>query len=253
LKPRNAQPQGSKGRAFRGLFVVFVLSFLNLLGISLTVTALGGLGEWSRWQFVGLFGAIETASGLASVILPNIWRLPVAELETDSGTQVKLAASTMLIPHWGGLARTLAGGLLLGAAGWVEGAGVQTLLLVPFLILLAVSTLCLSALVARAGVARPDIDVVQVVLRWGGKERDLQPLSIGASVLQVLMGMLTIPAVKLLPPSVVFQPELAPSPEAFAITAAITAGLAGLIYVLWNPHIEWQAPPPQQQEAEKNA
>src|SRR5688500_3351871 len=118
MKPRNAQPQGSKGRAFRGLFVVFLLSFVNLVGISLTVTAIGGLGEWGRWQFAGLFGAVEAASGLASVILPNIWRLPVAELQTDSKTRVKLAASTMLIPHWGGLARTLAGGVLLAGAAW---------------------------------------------------------------------------------------------------------------------------------------
>jgi hypothetical protein len=253
LKPRNAQPEASKGRAFRGLFVVFALSFLNLVGISLTVAAIGGLGEWGRWQFVGLFGAIEAASGLASVFLPNIWRLPVAELQTDPKTRVKLAASAILLPHWGGLARTIAGGLLMAAAAWTEGVGAATLLLLPLLLMWAIIVLAFSAIVARLGVARPDFDVLQVVLRWGGKERELQPISIGASVLQVLMGMVTIPAVKLMPPSMLFQPELAPSYEMFAITAAIAALSSVVTFVLWNPRIDWQAPPAQQREAEKHA
>jgi hypothetical protein len=253
VRPRNAHPDGSKGRAFRGLIVVFFISFINLVGISLTVTALGGLGEWGRWQFIGLFGAIEAASGLASVILPNIWRLPVAEQQTDPGTRVKLAASTILIPHWGGLARTLAGGLLLAGAAYVEGVGAGTVLVVPLLVMLAASLICLSAIVARPGVARPDLDVVQVVLRWGGKEHELQPISMGASVLQVLLGMMTIPAVKLLSPDVLFQPELAPSTAAFALTAAVTALLVALTFALWNPRIDWQAPAGQQREAEKHA
>jgi hypothetical protein len=36
------------GRAFRGLFLTFLLSFVNLVGIIFTLTALGGLAPWSR-------------------------------------------------------------------------------------------------------------------------------------------------------------------------------------------------------------
>ena len=96
-------------RAFRGLALVFVLSFVNLVGVIFTAAALGGVEPWTGWQFVGAFGVIEAASGLANVISPNIWRLPVAELQTNERTDVKLAASALLLPHWGGLARFGAG------------------------------------------------------------------------------------------------------------------------------------------------
>src|SRR5687767_9728842 len=115
--------EGVKSRAFRGLVAVFLLSFLNLAGLLLTVTALGGLGEWSSWQIAGLFGVIEAAGGLANIIVPNIWRLPVAELQTSSRTPVRLAASTILIPHWAGAARSLAGLLLMAVAAWEQGIG----------------------------------------------------------------------------------------------------------------------------------
>jgi hypothetical protein len=36
-------------RAFRGLVLVFLLSFFNLVGLIVTATALGGLAPWSRW------------------------------------------------------------------------------------------------------------------------------------------------------------------------------------------------------------
>ena len=78
-------------RAFRGLFLTFTLSFVNLVGIIFTLSALGGLAPWSPWQFVGAFGVLEAASGLANVISPNIWRLPVAQVETSRRTDVELA------------------------------------------------------------------------------------------------------------------------------------------------------------------
>ena len=52
------------GRAFRGLALVFLLSFVNLVGVIFTAAALGGVEPWTRWQFVGAFGVIEAASGL---------------------------------------------------------------------------------------------------------------------------------------------------------------------------------------------
>jgi hypothetical protein len=119
------------GRAFRGLLLTFLLSFINLTGIVFTLTALGGLAPWSRWQFVGAFGVLETASGLANVVTPNIWRLPIAELQTSARTEVKLAWSAWLLPHWGGLARCAAGLILLAVAAWREGLSGLTPTAVP--------------------------------------------------------------------------------------------------------------------------
>jgi hypothetical protein len=252
--PRNPAPDArGSGRAFRGLALVFVLSFVNLLGVGFTVTALGGLAPWSRWQFVGVFGVIEAASGLANVLSPNIARLPVAELQTSRRTDVRLAASALLLPHWGGLARCFAGLVCVAIAGWQEGVGVASLALVPLLLALAWTVLAIAALVARAGVARPDLDVVQLVVRRGGRERELSPLSIGASVFQFLIGIATIPAVKLLAPSVLYRPELGPSPEALLVVLALSAALGALVYLSWSGRVASDAPAEQQREAEKHA
>lgn len=246
------RPQNGRGRAFRGLAIVFTLSFVNLIGVIVTVTALGGLAPWTRWQFIGLFGALEAASGLANVISPNIWRLPVAELETSRRTDVKLAASTLLLPHWGGLARTAAGVVCLAIAAWHDGLGPASAALVPFLLGLAAVILGISAVLAWGGVARPDVDVLQFVVRWGRRERELPPISIGASVLQFLLAIATIPAVKLLPPSALYQPELGPSTGALAATLAVAALLMAVVYVLWSGRIELRASAEQQREAEEH-
>ncbi len=129
------------GRAFRGLLFVFLLSFFNLVGLIVTAIALGGLAPWSRWQFIGAFGIFEAASGLVNIISPNVWRLPVAELTTSGRTDVKLAGSTLLLPHWGGLARSAAGLVCIAAAVWQEGLGVASAGLVPFVVALAWSML----------------------------------------------------------------------------------------------------------------
>jgi len=255
LNQRSSDTQGThrSGRAFRGLVLVFLLSFLNLVGLVLTVTALGGTAPWTRWQFIGAFGAIEAASGLANVISPNIWRLPIAELETTDRTSVKLARSTLLLPHWGGLARCGAGLVCLAVAAAHDGLGPATAALVPLVLALAWCILALSAALARAGVARPDLDVVQFVVRWGKREKELAPISLGASVLQFLLSIATIPAAKLLPPSVLYQPELGPSWEGLLVALALSGVLAVLVYVLWSGRLELDAPPEQQREAEENA
>ena len=219
----------------------------------MTAAALGGLAPWTRWQFIGLFGVVEVASGLANVISPNIWRLPVAELETSKRTDVRLAASAMLLPHWGGLARAAAGFVCVALAAWQEGVGPATAALVPFVLALAWSILAISAVIAWAGVARPDLDVVQFVVRWGRREKEAPPISIGASVLQFLLSIVTIPAVKLLPPSVLYQPEIGPSPEALLVALAMSVGLVVPVYFLWSGRIEVRAPAEQQREAEEQA
>jgi hypothetical protein len=230
-----------------------VLSFLNLIGVILTMTALGGLAPWSRWQFIGAFGVIEAASGLANVISPNIWRLPIAELETSERTDVKLAGSALLLPHWGGLARSAAGVVCLAVAAWQEGLGPASAALVPFVLALAWVILALSAVLARAGLARPDLDVVQLVVRWGRREKEIAPISIGAAAFQFLLSIITIPTAKLLAPSVLYQPELGPSWGALLLALALSAALAVLVYVLWSGRIELDAPAEQQREAEKHA
>jgi hypothetical protein len=240
-------------RAFRGLLLVFVLSFVNLIGLILTTTALGGLAPWSRWEFIGVFGVIEAASGLANVISPNIWRLPAAELQTSERTDVKLGASALLLPHWGGLARCAAGVVCLAIAAWQAGLGPASAALVPFVLALACSILAISALLARFGVARPDVDVVQLVVRWGRREKESRPISISAAVFQFLLAVLTIPAVKLLPRSALYQPQLGPSLDALLIALAVSVVLLAAVRLAWAGRIELTAPPEQQREAEEHA
>ena len=244
---------GGRRRAFRGLVLVFLLSFFNLVGLILTAAALGGVAPWSRWQFVGAFGVLEAASGLANVISPNIWRLPVAELTTSDRTDVKIAASTLLLPHWGGLARFAAGVVCVAAAAWQEGLGLASAGLPPLVLALAWSILAISAVLARAGVARPDLDVFQLVVRWGGRESELHPISISAVVLQFVLTIITLPAVKLLSPSTLYQPEPGPSLRALLVTLALSAALLALVSLLWSGRIERAAPGEQQREAEENA
>jgi hypothetical protein len=243
----------SSARAFRGLTLVFFLSFLNLAGVILTVTALGGLAPWSAAQFIGAFGVIEVASGLANVLTPNLWRLPVSELETSKRTDVELAWSAVALPHWGALARCAAGVVFIGIAASQEGLGSVSVLLVPLVLALAWSILAFSAVLARLGVARPDLDVVQLVVRWGGREKESRPLSIVAAVFQFILSVATIPIVKLLPPSVLYQPDVGSSAGALLGALVLSGVSAALVYFSWSGRIDWKAPREQQREAEEQA
>ena len=159
----------------------------------------------------------------------------------------------MLIPHWGGLARFAAGVVCIGLAAWKVGLGPASLALVPLVLALAWSILALSAAVARAGVARPELDVIQLVIRWRRREQELKPISIGASTLQFLITVVTLPAVKVLEPSVLYQPELAPSREALLVVLAVAAVLLVLVPLLWAGRMDVRAPREQQREAEEHA
>lgn len=249
----NSDAKDGSGRAFRGLFLTFLLSFINLTGIFVTLTALGGLAPWSRWQFVGAFGVLEAASGLANVVTPNIWRLPVAELQTSERTEVKLAWSALLLPHWGGLARCAAGLVLLAVAAWREGLGPASATLLPFVLALAWWIAAISAILARVALTRPDIDVVQLVVRWRGREKEVPPISLSAAVLQFVLSIATVPVAKLLPPSVMYQPELGPSSNALLPALGASVVLGALVYLLWSGRIEMDAPAEQQREAEEHA
>jgi ABC-type multidrug transport system fused ATPase/permease subunit len=244
---------GGSSRAFRGLILVFFLSFLNLLGVVLTAAVLGGLAPWTGAQFIGVFGVIEVASGLANVWTPNLWHLPVAEFETSTRTNVKLAWSALALPHWGGLARCAAGVVCLGFAAYEEGLAPASILVAPLVLALAWSILAISAVLARLGVARPDLDVFQLVVRWGKRENESRRISIVAAVFQFVLSIVTIPIVKLLPPSALYQPELGPSRAALLVALALAAMLVPLVFFSWSGRIDWKAPREQQREAEEHA
>jgi hypothetical protein len=243
----------SRGRAFRGLALTFVLSFVNLFGVIVTLTAIGGLAPWSRWQFAGFFGLVEAASGLANVLSPNLWRLPVAALDTDERRQTKLAASTILIPHWAALARCAAGSVLIGVAAWHEGLSPASVAVLLVIAALAWLILVISAAVARVAIVRPEVDVVQFAVRWRGRNRELRPVSITASMLQFLLSIATVPAAALLDPSSFYQPEFAPSRWAVLTLLTVSVALTASAYFLWSGRLARRAPAEQQKEAEDHA
>jgi hypothetical protein len=242
-----------QSRAFRGLFLVFVLTFINFAGIGLTLMMIGGLEPWSGWQFLGLFGVIETSAGLSNILAPNIWHLPVAEMETSKRTPVRLAASVMLIPHWGGGARAAAGAVMIGVSGFHEGWGLESLLLLPLILALLVLFLGISAAIGRAGVAHPETDIIQFVVRWRGQEKELEPLSLSASVQQFVLGVLALPAVEILSPGVLFGAAIRPSIELLGIALLLALLSVMATALLWAGRLQWKAPREQQQEAEANA
>jgi hypothetical protein len=59
--------------------------------------------------------------------------------------------------------------------------------------------------------------------------------------------------VKLLPPSVLYQPEIGPAANALLIALAVSVGLLALVYLLWSGRIELTAPAEQQREAEEQS
>lgn len=241
-------------RAVRGLLLGFVLSFVNLLGAFLTIAALGGLGAWSGWQFIGLFALLEVGTGIAFIVGPNIWHLPIAQANTSERTDVRLAASTIFIPHWAASAKAAAGAGLLVAAALHEGIGPVSLGVLVLIVLVVACCVGLSLVIARLGVARPDLDVLHIIVKRPGRDDIALPgISIGASVVQMLINIGAYPAVKLLPPSSFYQPEIGPSPALLLWSLAATAVLVAAGYAAWRGRITWRAPHEQQREAEEFA
>jgi len=233
-----------------GLVVTLVLSFVNLIGAFVALSLLGGIEPWTNRQFVGLFGLIELSMGLAYLFAPNAWRLPVAEANTPR-TDIRLAASTVLIPHWIALAKALGGAVMLAYAA-IEGIGPATLGLPLAVFFIAIAFLALSVAVARLGVARPDLDVFFVTVRRpGGKEHELPGFTITGMSMQLLSNFGVFPAVELLKPSALYQPELGPSPELLLATGAAAALLCAIAWFSWRGRITMRAPREQEREAER--
>jgi hypothetical protein len=232
----------------------FVLSFINLAGAFLTIAALGGLGAWSDWQFIGFFAAVEVATGIAFVIGPNIWHLPVAQGDLGDRTRIQLAASTILIPHWAAVAKAVGGLVLLVTAMWKEGAGPATLGLLPFMLAIVAAVLGVSLLAARWGVARPDLDVYTFVIRRPKRpEHTLPGISLSASVVQLLTNLGAFPLVKVMAPGSFYRPEMGPSPGVLAFCLVIGLPLLAVGLIAWQGRIRWHAPRAQQRDAEKVA
>jgi hypothetical protein len=237
----------------RGLALGLALSLLNLAGAFLMLVSLGGLGEWTGAQFIGFFGLLEFATGLLFIVGPNIWRLPVAEAKLEDRTEVHLAASTVLIPHWAGGVKCIAGAAFIIYAAASQGLGPAAAGLPLVVIMLAAIAFGISLVAGRIGASRPDIDVFQLTLRRPQHEdRVLPPISIGASFVQFLLSIVTFPAIKLLSPDVLYDPEMGPSLQFLAwVTAAGLAALAAGLGAWWG-RLSWRAPAPQQQEAEQS-
>jgi hypothetical protein len=62
---------------FKQLAIGITLTVINLTGVLLTLAAIGGRGEWTIWQFLGLFGLLEWSTGIAIILGPNAWQLPI--------------------------------------------------------------------------------------------------------------------------------------------------------------------------------
>jgi hypothetical protein len=251
---RNNDDASVARRAFRGLVLPLSLSFINFAGLLLSALSLNALGDWTTWQFAAMFGILEASQGLASILQPNIWHLPVVELETDARTRTKLAVSTIFLPHWGGAARAAGGASLVVASAVHHGnTDVSAALLVPEVLLLAALWVNATMLVARLGVRWAETDVVQLLVKWRGKTHELRPLSIGASLLQFFLGTMTLPTANLVNPSVLFDPGLRLQVMTLLITLMLTIAATALSAIVWQGRFAVQAPRQQQREIEQNA
>lgn len=240
--------------AFRGLFLGLSISVMNLIGMFLTLVVLGGLGDWTAMQFTGAFGVFEIATAFAFMFCPNIWRLPVAEAETKQGTEIQLAASVAFIPHWAGGAKAIAGTGMLIAAMVTEGVSPASIGLVPLAFATGVFVIAVSAIVARWGVARPDLDVVKIIVRRPRhKDRELPGISLSASLVQIVLGAITLPIVKVLPASTLYQPQIAPSMQFLVgmVVASVVSVLGALL--VWRGRLAGRAGREQQRKAEEPA
>ena len=90
-------------------------------------------------------------------------------------------------------------------------------------------------------------------MRWRGRVNEIAPISLSAAVFQFVLSIVTIPAAKLLRPSVLYRPELGPSLDALLVALGASAVLGGVVYLLWSGRIELSAPAEQQREAEEHA
>jgi ABC-type uncharacterized transport system permease subunit len=234
LAPTRAAAAGAtvRGQAPRKAAAVFILAFVTLAGLLLTLQGITGFGEWTAWQFAGLFGLLELGAGIGNIVAPNFWRLPVTH-GWPGRRGARIARQEVLEPHGSALGRIAAGAAILAAAAGHEGVAAGTVLVLPLALCLGLMVLALSALVARVAIARPDVDVVQIVLRRKGRQVEVPPLSLGASLLQLALTVVAIPLVRLMPASALYSGSLEPAPEALGgavVTSLLLSTAAALAW-----------------------
>lgn len=241
-------------RAFRGLALGLSLSAINLAGAAVALWSFGGFSGWSQAQFIGLFGVLEIATGAVSIFGPNIWRLPVAQAQTSPRTDVRLALSTILIPHLAASAKLIAGLAMVVYALAEEGASPASAGLVALSGLLAIAISAGTLALARIGVEWPTVDVWSLTIhRAGHEDLPLPAFSLTSLLALFLINIGIFPAVKLLPPGVLYQPEMAPSAAVLAWTGAIAVALVAGALAAWHGRLSLRAPREQQREAEAAA
>lgn len=220
-------------RFLRGLVLGLTLSFVNLAGAFLTITALGGLGEWTRAQFVGLFGLIELGMGLAFLFAPNAWQLPVLAAKPDRRGPV-LTWERLRKVHWAGGVKAGAGAGFIAFAAYFEGVDGTAVLLPVAVVALGVAAVAASLLFARLGAARPEFDVIGLVVRRPGRrDAALPEISISASFVQLVLNCLAFPAVKLVEPGILYRPGLGPAGDALLTLLVVAAALSVLAAGAW--------------------
>jgi hypothetical protein len=220
----------------RGLVLTFAVSFLNLVGLTLALTVLDARGDWESARFLGLFGLLEAGWGLAALLAPNFWRLPVVVSPYRDEEPQEISRRTVLRPHWAALGKLAAGVFLIGYAAAREGVSPESLGIVPLVLAIAVWVLAVSALLARAGTARPDLDVVQIVFHRAGKPYPLVPVSLGAAIFQAFLSLWTVLALAL-PAQSLFQPEFAPTGALLGASVAVALVFGAAAALAWKPYL----------------
>jgi hypothetical protein len=239
-------------RIFRGLALGLTLSFCNLVGAFLTLLVFGGLGSWSGAQFIGFFGVIEFSTGVAFVFGPNAWHLPVVAAETRPGESTNLSLSILRIPHWAGGVKCIGGIACLAYAASQEGVAPASIGLVAIAAGVFASCMGISVLAARWGVAHPEHDVFQFVMkRPKHEDRALPGISASSLMLQAVFNLGPFPFVKAFPPSLLYRPEIVPSPAFLAWTIGIALVFVLAALTVWWGRFSVQAPREQQRHAEE--
>jgi hypothetical protein len=219
------------------LILAFAFSFFNFALLVLSGLFVGGLDHWSVRQFAGLYGLIETSTGIANLVAPNFWALPVSEFRSRSETVVVVALADLRVIHVDGVGRVLGGGLFLAWSAAAAGVRLESLLLLPLTTLLGLTIIALSGLVARWGIARPDIDVLQLKVYWRNREKVLPPISLGTSYLQFFLTLVPLPIAAATGPRFLFHPEFYPSLELAALTLVVTLIVVALFLAAWSSRV----------------
>jgi hypothetical protein len=223
--------QSRRGSPWR-LCLVYVLASINFAGVLYMVKVLGNAEDWNTSQFAGLYGWIETSTGLGNVYAWNFWQI------SQNAEQMHYRARFDVVrfkPKLEGFARGVLGLTLMTWAVVANGISVATLLFIPYTMLLVAVLFCASGLLARISIAWPHIDLIHIRIGWRRKEHQLPPLSILTSVLQLWLTVMALPLVGIIPVTALYQPEFAPATG----VGLWVGGMALVAFVLFS--VVWRS------------